>query len=448
MSLSKDRLSIKEVQYINSIVLSAVGDAMGWMTEAYSNPSEVNDVYGEFPITKFHCWKKFNGSRFNGFLENITAGSYSDDTQLMLAMARSIKSYDNCDSDYFSKIEMVGWLNYKRGAGKTITEAAHKIKRKSASWTNNFFTFKQKDMIVDYRDCGANGAAMRILPISLVYQNDLSKTLEEVFCNSIITHGHPRAIIGAMLYSFILNAIMNKQYTCSIDLIEYVGKNIKNYFYNTLSKMQNRSDLSDWFVKWNLDGRDFVQVYNTTIEECLDILRKGYVVLKRNNDFDDFISDSGALDKISKGSGTISVLCAFFCFCKFKIFKTGLEYTVNLLGADTDSVAAFYAAMFGLSTVEPLYEKYYDVQDFNYLKLVAQYLFQVANKQSEVIDIRPNSRIILNDSKIFNHQALGYGDVLANHEFETLTKGMVISCREVQFHIGQSAVIIERLKRL
>ena len=49
---------------------------------------------------------------------------------------------------------------------------------------------------------------MRVLPIALANLGDIEKIKEEIFCNSIITHGHPRALLGAMLYGYAVNQII------------------------------------------------------------------------------------------------------------------------------------------------------------------------------------------------------------------------------------------------
>ena len=70
-------------------------------------------------ISNFYDWEKVGG-RFNGYIDHLAKGSYSDDTQLLLSVARSIKVDGTIDREYFSKIELPNWLLYARGAGRTI----------------------------------------------------------------------------------------------------------------------------------------------------------------------------------------------------------------------------------------------------------------------------------------------------------------------------------------
>ena len=125
-----------ETKYKGSIKLSAIGDALGWMTEFEKSQQSLIDKFGCPRIDKFYSWKKTVGGRFYGFVDTIKAGSYSDDTQLLLAVARSIRNDGSVDHSYFAKIELANWLDYARGGGRTVKTSAHKISRKNTKWFN------------------------------------------------------------------------------------------------------------------------------------------------------------------------------------------------------------------------------------------------------------------------------------------------------------------------
>lgn len=75
-------------------------------------------------------------------------------------------------------------MDYARGGGRTVKIAADKIKRKSVKWFNNFYTFKVNGDSYDYRQSGANGAAMRVLPIALANLGNVEKIKEEIFATA------------------------------------------------------------------------------------------------------------------------------------------------------------------------------------------------------------------------------------------------------------------------
>lgn len=445
-------MSIKQ-QYINAIVLSASGDALGWMTEFYSDPKQLNKKFGTSQITTFLNWDRFCGNRYNGYKDIITSGSYSDDTQLMLAVARSIRSFDSCDHDYFAKIELPCWLDYKRGAGIMTTEAARKIQRCSAQWSNNFFTRKTHNYVIDYRDGGGNGAAMRVLPICLAFaNNDILAMLKEIFCNSIITHGHPRAIIGAMLYGIIIYTIIHNR-LFGLSLLTYIGQHLCDLLTTALNYIITSShDMEEWLVQWEATGRDFRDEYQIVIQECLAMLRKGYVVLKNNKDMMSLFHDIGVFDSVSKGSGVVSVICAFICFCNETIncLHDGMVFVVNLLGADTDSIAAFYGAMVGISIESDIACNYHGVQDYDYLLKVGTYLYHISTKQQYLGNPLFNvfSEQYIDEKCDYFNKSLGLGNIVKSQEINTLTPNLLVIRKDVKFLIGQTASIILRVRKI
>ena len=111
-----------------SLLLSTYGDSLGWITEFIKDEKELEKIWGnKQKITKLKDWSKKVGGPYYGYLDQIKKGSYSDDTQLMLCILRCITAVDDkliVDSDIFSKHELVNWINYSRGAGATIKNAA------------------------------------------------------------------------------------------------------------------------------------------------------------------------------------------------------------------------------------------------------------------------------------------------------------------------------------
>jgi len=269
-----------ETKYKGSLKLAAIGDALGWITEFERNNDTLHSKYGEDYITKFHDWEKQVGGRFYGYRDRIKAGSYSDDTQLLLAVARSINEKGFVDQNYFSKVELPNWLLYARGAGRTIKNAARKIERKSAKWNKNFFTFKVGKKTVDYRQSGANGAAMRVLPIALANFGDLDKIKLQIFENSIITHGHPRAILGAMLYGYAVDTILRfspENFNFTKYLTE-LGTDIEQKLSIPFIK---QADLKSWETEWNKKNDiTFQESFNEVIVETHEYLRHVYILIK------------------------------------------------------------------------------------------------------------------------------------------------------------------------
>lgn len=437
-------------RFINSIKFSAIGDALGWITEFEKSQESIEKKYKTVEIKSFYNWEKYVGGRFNGFLDKINAGSYSDDTQLLLSVARSIEVDGSLNNQYFSKIELPAWLLYARGAGRTIKNAAIKIGRKSANWNSNFFTYKAGNTTLDYKDSGANGAAMRILPIALANYNDEEKTKELIFANSIVTHGHPRALAGAILYGIAITYLLKTELKNfkHEDFLSEIGKNIERKF--ELSFLYKNEYLS-WLHEWNKNSIcKFEEVYETTVNEILNYLREIYRVLKDSIDTKLALQSFGCYSPATKGSGVSTVVAGIYLACKFYDKpETAIISAVNSIGTDTDSIAAFTGGLIGALYSENIIpEKWAPIQDAAYLEKMAKKLYLIscrelktekphfiANNKLKVIEIE-SDEYNFKDEFIFN--PLGKGVVKNIDRQKTLTSGKYNLILDVEFDIGQT----------
>ncbi|MCY4297886.1 MAG: ADP-ribosylglycohydrolase family protein [Flavobacteriaceae bacterium] len=278
-----------EEKYKGSLKLAVIGDALGWMTEFEKSKDSLNKKFETDYITSFHDWEKRVGGRFFGFTDKVKSGSYSVNTQLLLSVARSIIPEGLVNQQYFAKKELPNWLLYSRGAERTIKNAAKRLSEvKSAKWYDNFFTFRVGKNTINYRECGANGAAMRILPIALANFGDSNKIKKEIFKNSIITHGHPRAILGAMLYGYAINTILStdpNNFNCK-DFLTKLGKDFHQTF--SIGFLDNNLELENWECEWNKKSKvPFRMLFESILNETQNYLRDVYKSMTKNvRDFD------------------------------------------------------------------------------------------------------------------------------------------------------------------
>src|SRR6266849_3512166 len=114
-----------------AFLTSAAGDALGWITEFVRGRDHLVSLYKTDRVSAYRSWQKASGGRFNTYIDYINKGEYSDDTQLTLAVARSLLGDGSLDAEHFAKVELPLWLDYNRGAGATITAGARAIGRKS-----------------------------------------------------------------------------------------------------------------------------------------------------------------------------------------------------------------------------------------------------------------------------------------------------------------------------
>jgi len=217
----------------------AIADALGWPSEFARTPADLERVNLRYPIQDFVPWPKRVGGRFFARTGYIQPGDYSDDTQLTLSVARSVNADGTVDNKYFAKQELRYWLAYARGAGATITAAAKAANRSTVDWRWNFFRFKRgRHDDLDYRGAGANGAAMRVAPIALANLYDPHRTLIETWKNSIITHGHARAIIYAEALRKVINNAINHSHEPATEFVDHLCR-----FVNTVEVPKEDSDI-------------------------------------------------------------------------------------------------------------------------------------------------------------------------------------------------------------
>ncbi len=118
------------------------------------------------------------------------AGDVSDDTQLAIAVARSIMPDGSYCHERF-RDELRAWYAYRVGAGKATTHAARRLWRNRASAP------------APLRSAG-NGVAIRVAPLGLVIAND-DHLLHAVELNGRETHGAPLAIAAAKLIALFVH---------------------------------------------------------------------------------------------------------------------------------------------------------------------------------------------------------------------------------------------------
>ena len=179
-----------------AFVAAAAGDALGW-------PQEIRGkALGSPPTTAkldFSSWSRLDGGRFYRHEQRIKAGEYSDDTQLMLAVARCRPIPNIGWWSSFTRTELPLWSLYQRGGGVATKRAARSWSRGVPPWAGD-----ESNIVVQYFNAGGNGVAMRVIPHAIYYAHDDDPFLlmRDIFLDGIATHGHPRALVGAAAYGF------------------------------------------------------------------------------------------------------------------------------------------------------------------------------------------------------------------------------------------------------
>lgn len=448
-------------RYEAALVASAVGDAMGWPTEFLrENAHRVGDT--ELPLRRFVSWQKLVGGRWWGYPETIEAGAYSDDTQLTLAVARCINDFGSFDPERFAFSELPLWLHYERGGGRSVKTAAHALIRKRADWRRNFY----KQGPVTYIGAGANGAAMRTLPIALAHPDNDGAFTRDCLYNAIITHGHPRALVGALLFGFGVRLALRTP-ASPIALVELLLGWVRT---DATAALSIDAEVDAWRREW--DKRSRPQTFMALWTEALHESARGLRLLldEPNMGTVRFYQEIGALAPETKGSGVGTALAAIRNFAAHFDQPTEALYdAVNLLGSDTDTIAtltgALTGACFGWAAVPP--DAARDVQDAPYLRHTARRLFRIANGElgNALLETKRLERRdaylqilawemglhemfwdAIGVGGVVTHPALGRGTIIRKEQRALRRAGYVAKLIHLNFESGQSCVFHSRIE--
>jgi ADP-ribosylglycohydrolase/predicted enzyme related to lactoylglutathione lyase len=351
---------------------AAVGDALGWSQEPEAkrigkktfSPTEVLD-------NGFQQWVRKSGGQYYPHHEVILAGEYSDDTQLILCTARSLL-YGARWWHHFTKRELPTWTSYERGGGGATKRAAQQWLAGIEPWSS---PDKEKKR---YFDAGGNGVAMRILPHCLlsVTETNFEKIAKNIVANGVTTHGHPRALVGALAYGFAIWVALRETNTLQYGVI----------IEKVLSEVNSWSvlpDLKDICPNWKnsalqTTGGQYDESWQVTIKEMLQLLelcregmKQGALSVER-----EVLTKLGCFDKNIKGAGTVSAAAAIFLASRFAANPFhGLLEAGFAQNADTDTLASMTGGILGaIAGIEWLGNYAVKVQDANYIRDIAEHL--------------------------------------------------------------------------
>lgn len=365
---------------LRSVLWSVYGDALGFITERRSRPNLPGQLPGH-RVTSLAPWTRRVGGRFGVNIE-LPIGCYSDDTQLRLATFRSIRGNGIFDVEVFSKVEIPVWPSYALGAGRGSSAAAESLRRQQIQWNWNFYDVKYSR----YVDGGGNGAAMRIQPhVWCASQNRATRTiLTDVVRNTITTHGHMRAIVGAAFHALCLrNVILAMKipdpsaWLSILDELKVIPELIRSDEELGLF----------WVPHWESETGQTIEVaFHTALNE----LREDIVIAEQalgtsQSDLDPGSSYRRLAEKIgclrndTVGSAPkTALLAAFLSYAFANRTHEGIVECVNLVGSDTDTIATMAGAIMGVVAESSPPEK---VRDYEYFEDVAEALSKMSDGQ-------------------------------------------------------------------
>lgn len=362
----------------SSMLWSAWADALGWISELTSEANLRRRTKGR-ALTQPWEWSRQVGGRV-GVRVDLPAGCYSDDTQLRLATSRSISGH-GFDVEAFARVELPVWQSYALGAGRASKSAASGMTRQSATWSTNFYP--------DWHQSGGNGAAMRIQPHVYAARNARThEHLDDVIRNAVVTHGHPRAIVGAVLHAVALtHALENGRPIASDDFGRLLD--VTRDAFIAFARLPELA--AYWRPRWeDAASMSLEDAWGRTVDEIsvlLDRAFAGFAQL-RNAGRDRNIAEEAyeqvvkALrldDERYRGSGSTTALAALLLASALPDHPAqAAQLAASRLNTDTDTIGTMAAAIVGAIVPRPLIS---EVQDQTYIEFEANRLGLIADNQ-------------------------------------------------------------------
>ena len=322
----------REERAVGSFLAAAIGDALGWPYEGRARKSQSNAHAGSTRHSaEMENWTR-SGSRSQPYREPIGAGNYSDDTQLLLSTARSILLGHDW-WEHFAFVELPFWLSYERGGGGATKRAAQAWIAGKAPWESNQHRAK-------YFEAGGNGVAMRILPHLLEADSskDACGIAREIVANGLCTHGHPRALVGALLHGMALWLSLQQEEMLEFGaLTRAVSQGFPEWAKLTDVPTQWRRAFSD------SEFRDYRADWDKTVGESMALIQMAEDALRLGplSAGPETLHKMGALNPKTNGSGTITAAAALFLASRYAATPLqGLLVAATSIGADTDTIAS------------------------------------------------------------------------------------------------------------
>ena len=357
-----------------AILGAAYGDALGWPNERNYSKREKRGVHQELIN-----WTRRAGGRYYPHQEFIKAGEYSDDTQLILCLCRSLQ-YGAQWWERWTTVELPLWTLYERGGGGATKRAASAWSEGKSPW----ITGNPKD-IKKYFDAGGNGVAMRILPHVFYFSNSESfePVAQNIVRDGITTHGHPRALVGALVYGYAIWKSLQR--TARLEYGEIVTDLLNNLKeWSTLPDISK--DHKDWFEAADhfLDG--YHNAWANTVDEvlsylsiCKHALENGALAID-----DEVLRNLYCFDSKISGAGTVAAAAAVYLASRYAPDPiNGVIKAAFAIGTDTDTIASMTGGLLGAVSGSIWLSSMKDnVQDSLYLIRSAQYL--ISRKENKL----------------------------------------------------------------
>jgi poly(ADP-ribose) glycohydrolase ARH3 len=125
-------------------------------------------------------------------------GTYTDDTQMMIALAESLIERDRVEEEHLSRAFQAAY-DPTRGYGRG-TRAVLEL------WRNSVPVAEAAKQVLAGQGSRGNGAAMRVAPVAVRFHRDPKRLLAEAARSARVTHAHPVGVDGAVVQAAAIGA--------------------------------------------------------------------------------------------------------------------------------------------------------------------------------------------------------------------------------------------------
>ena len=303
-------------KFLGALVGTAVGDALGMPVEGY-DPKQIQLKYGKIR-------EMLSGK--------LPAGSYTDDTEMMIGVAESLIENRGFNGEHMAKT-FIKNFDSSRGYGFGVQIVLQLISE-GESWEE-----AAKNLFGGVGSYG-NGAAMRIAPVSIFYYDNFDELKKTAIKTAKITHTHPLGVEGAVLQAYAIALALNQHPLKNLDI------------ENFLQTLQN-------FVK--------SEVYKNKIKKIRLLLSK------KTSKWEVIFLLGNGIEAFN------SVPTAIYSFlANYKSFEDAVTYAVNL-GGDTDTLGAMTGAISGAyHGFEAIPKRWLNkLENLDYLKSLAEKIWEI-----------------------------------------------------------------------
>ena len=322
----------------SSMLWAAYGDALGFISELTDRKGLERRTHGK-PLDRLMAWRRRIGGR-QGIEVGLPSGCWSDDTQLRMAVSRSMTGH-GFDVETFARIELPVWPSYSLGGGRASKAAAKNLGKPRTLWYANTFS--------GWVDAGGNGAAMRIQPHVWASKDREDDFLLDVVSDSVCTHGHPRAIVGACFHAATLAHCLRRGSIPDLHECHHIAARIEAWFL----PIEAHPKLGPtWIELWqDAARRSFEQEWHAAIGELQQAISDaaGCVegVRRADTAYQEIVERLSLTDSRQRGSGILTTVAAVALAAAAHDAYEAVVVAANAVGTDTDTIATMAGALMG-----------------------------------------------------------------------------------------------------